>query len=352
MLDTASEDLQAANLLLMDSVAGVGYSYSQNEQDYNISDSQAQTDMEATLREWCQTYSYFANHSVFLHGRSYAGKYVPLLGQAILKGNQEGAKPSINLEGYLIGNGVTDSATDNINIFSLFSAWPLIPETLAANLTQFNCGTLTNPIDADTVKFTGSNTTQVSACTELTAQVHSHISYNVNSMKWNGDCFYGQQTFIEALAKQIAAQMAAEGIDNQVWYNQSWTNYKPGAGCNEDARATHMYFNRADVRQALHVQAVQEQAGLWLGLNPRVAAAYSYDIPSVLPQHQFLISKGLRALIYSGDLDWQVPWRGRGSQHWTSQLGASLGLLAAWRPWFRPDPRNYGSHVALCCTPL
>lgn len=35
---------------------------------------------------------------------------------------------------------------------------------------------------------------------------------------------------------QIAAQMAAEGIDNQVWYNQSWTNYKPGAGCNEDAR--------------------------------------------------------------------------------------------------------------------
>lgn len=72
VLDTASEDLQAANLLLMDSVAGVGYSYSQNEQDYNISDSQAQTDMEATLREWCQTYSYFANHSVFLHGDALA----------------------------------------------------------------------------------------------------------------------------------------------------------------------------------------------------------------------------------------------------------------------------------------
>lgn len=70
VLDTASEDLQAANLLLMDSVAGVGYSYSLNEQDYNTSDSQAQTDMEATLREWCHTYSYFANHSVFLHGEA------------------------------------------------------------------------------------------------------------------------------------------------------------------------------------------------------------------------------------------------------------------------------------------
>lgn len=50
------------------------------------------------------------------------------------------------MQGYLIGNGVTDSSTDNINIFSLFSSWPLIPHTLAANLTQYDCGTLSNPI--------------------------------------------------------------------------------------------------------------------------------------------------------------------------------------------------------------
>lgn len=35
---------------------------------------------------------------------------------------------------------------------------------------------------------------------------------------------------------QIAAQMAAEGVDNQALYSQSWTSYKPGAGCNEDER--------------------------------------------------------------------------------------------------------------------
>ena len=59
---------------------------------------------------------------------------------------------------------------------------------------------------------------------------------------------------------------------------------------------------------------------------------------------------GVRALVYSGDLDWQVPWSG--SQHWTSHLGAALGLLADWRAWFRPDPRNYGSQVALYFTPV
>ena len=52
----------------MDSVAGVGYSYSLNDSDYTTSDSQAQVDMEATLRTWFQMHPYFANHTVFLQG--------------------------------------------------------------------------------------------------------------------------------------------------------------------------------------------------------------------------------------------------------------------------------------------
>ena len=48
----------------------------------------------------------------------------------------------------------------------------------------------------------------VSACTELTEQVHAHISYNVNSLKWTGDCFYGLQTFLEALANQVGPMIS------------------------------------------------------------------------------------------------------------------------------------------------
>lgn len=64
--------LQQANLLLMDSVAGVGYSYSMDPNDYTTNDTQAQTDIEATLRSWFQLYPYFANHSVILEGASSA----------------------------------------------------------------------------------------------------------------------------------------------------------------------------------------------------------------------------------------------------------------------------------------
>ena len=68
----AGSAMQAANLLLMDSVAGVGYSYSLDSSDYNTSDSQAQTDTAATLREWFRMYPFFANHFVFLQGDAHA----------------------------------------------------------------------------------------------------------------------------------------------------------------------------------------------------------------------------------------------------------------------------------------
>jgi len=57
-------------------------------------------------------------------------------------------------------------------------------------------------------------------------------------------------------------------------------------------RAAHVYFNRADVREAFHVQPVQDEAGLWLDVNSQVSTVYNYDITSVIPSHQFLISQG------------------------------------------------------------
>jgi Serine carboxypeptidase len=55
-------------------------------------------------------------------------------------------------------------------------------------------------------------------------------------------------------------------------------------------------------------------------------------------------SPGVRVLAYSGDHDWQVPWTG--TQYWTSRLGAKLGLLADWQPWYAAaGAEYYGSQV-------
>lgn len=73
--------------------------------------------------------------------------------QAIVHAVMHLTKKFMNLvQGYLIGDGVTDSSTDNINIFTLFSSWPLIPQALAANLTEYECGTMSNPIGEPSAK--------------------------------------------------------------------------------------------------------------------------------------------------------------------------------------------------------
>ena len=34
-----------------------------------------------------------------------------------------------------------------------------------------------------------------------------------------------------------------------------------------------------------------------------------------------------------------------GSQLWTSELGAQLGVVADWRPWYMEEPASYGYQV-------
>lgn len=46
------------------------------------------------------------------------------------------------------------------------------------------------------------------------------------------------------------------------------------------------------VREAMHAAPIESEAGLFLTINPRVSTSYTYDILSVVPQHQYLIDRG------------------------------------------------------------
>ena len=43
----------------------------------------------------------------------------------------------------------------------------------------------------------------VNNCDDLLNTVNNLISYNVNSIRWTGDCFYALEAFIEALQAQV-----------------------------------------------------------------------------------------------------------------------------------------------------
>ncbi|KAK9923599.1 hypothetical protein M0R45_032008 [Rubus argutus] len=63
----------------------------------------------AAITRFVELYSYlvFKSRSIYITGKSYAGKYIPAIGYYILKRNAELSK-SVNLAGVAIGDGLTD----------------------------------------------------------------------------------------------------------------------------------------------------------------------------------------------------------------------------------------------------
>uniref|UniRef100_A0A453AUS7 Carboxypeptidase n=1 Tax=Aegilops tauschii subsp. strangulata TaxID=200361 RepID=A0A453AUS7_AEGTS len=86
----------AANVLFLESPAGVGYSYSNTTADYGRSgDNRTAEDAYLFLANWMERFPEYKGREFYITGESYAGHYVPQLAHAILRH----ASPAINLKG-------------------------------------------------------------------------------------------------------------------------------------------------------------------------------------------------------------------------------------------------------------
>ncbi|GIL64198.1 hypothetical protein Vafri_18178, partial [Volvox africanus] len=103
---------KVANMIFLDSPAGVGLSYSDSASDYVVTDTRTAADADRFLREWFRRFPQYRNNDFYISGESYAGIYVPNLVHQVLVGNEEGEEPHINIVGYLVGNGCTDERYD------------------------------------------------------------------------------------------------------------------------------------------------------------------------------------------------------------------------------------------------
>ncbi|PKI74609.1 hypothetical protein CRG98_004936 [Punica granatum] len=88
-----------ANLLFLDSPAGVGFSYSNTTSD------------------------------LYTAGDQRTGHYVPQLSQIIYERNKGIENPSINFKGFLVGNAVTDDYHDYVGTFEYWWTHGLISDT-------------------------------------------------------------------------------------------------------------------------------------------------------------------------------------------------------------------------------
>ncbi|KAJ8625102.1 hypothetical protein MRB53_033632 [Persea americana] len=93
-----------ANVLFLESPAGVGFSYSNTTSDYDSSgDKRSARDACTFLINRLQRFSQYKTRDFYITGESYGGHYVPQLAYTILYHNKKNAKQTvINLKGIAI----------------------------------------------------------------------------------------------------------------------------------------------------------------------------------------------------------------------------------------------------------
>ena len=105
-----------ANVLFLESPAGVGFSYSNTTSDYDRSgDKSTAKDAYVFLINWLERFPEYKTREFYITGESYAGHYVPQLAYTILVNNKF-SQQSINLKGIAVCSKTT--AANNAYVIS------------------------------------------------------------------------------------------------------------------------------------------------------------------------------------------------------------------------------------------
>ncbi|GFS94726.1 lysosomal protective protein [Nephila pilipes] len=122
-----------ANVLFLETPAGVGFSYADNE-DYATNDDATSYENYIALQHFFEKFPEFKKNDFYATGESYGGIYVPTLAVRILTGPAK-----INLKGFAIGNGYldVDMLSNSVVFFAYFHG--LIHPKLWRNLTRYCC---------------------------------------------------------------------------------------------------------------------------------------------------------------------------------------------------------------------
>ncbi|KAJ6322938.1 hypothetical protein OIU77_012715 [Salix suchowensis] len=119
-----------ANLLFLESPAGVGFSYSNTSSDlYTTGDQRTAEDAYTFLVNWFERFPQYKYRDFYIAGESYAGHYVPQLSQIVYQKNKGIKNPVINFKGFLVGNAVTDDYHDYVGTFEYWWTHGLISDS-------------------------------------------------------------------------------------------------------------------------------------------------------------------------------------------------------------------------------
>ncbi|XP_078170709.1 serine carboxypeptidase II-3-like [Carex rostrata] len=258
---------KVANVLFLESPAGVGFSYSNTTKDYSLNgDTKTAQDNVAFLVNWLERFPEYKGRDFYIAGESYAGHYVPQLAHGILAYNHKTkSQDSINFKGIMIGNAVINDDTDNSGMYDFFWTHALISDE-TINAIHKNCN----------FSLDSSGSTCSSALE------------NADSVFGNLDIY------------NIYAPLCKGSGTISPPKTPSIEDFDPCSDYYVDA-----YLNTPEVQEAMHANVTKLKQS-WSSCSD-VISNWVDSASTVLPILTELLSKGIRVWVYSGDVDGRVP---------------------------------------------
>ncbi|KAG0459598.1 hypothetical protein HPP92_022726 [Vanilla planifolia] len=291
-----------ANMLYLETPAGVGFSYSVDTSFYeSVDDRKTASDNLVFLLRWFSKFPEYKDRDLYIAGESYAGHYIPQLADLIVKFNQK--ERTFNLKGVALGNPVLEFATDFNSRAEYFWSHGLISDstynifTTACNYSRYVSEYYRGTLSA--------------ICSRVMSQVTRETSRFVDKYDVTLDVCISS---VLSQSKLLSPQQVREAVDV----------------CVEDETVT--YLNRKDVQEALHARL--HGLRTWTVCS----SVLEYDLLNLeIPTINtvgYLIKSGIPALVYSGDQDSVIPLTG--SRTLVHKLAHELGLntTVPYRVWF------------------
>ncbi|XP_030621513.1 lysosomal protective protein isoform X2 [Chanos chanos] len=304
-----------ANVLYLESPAGVGYSYSDDKQ-YATNDDQVADDNYRALQSFFLKFPNFTQNEFYIFGESYGGIYAPTLSLRVATG---GALKT-NFKGFAVGNGISSFALNDQSLVYFGYYHGLFGEDLWRDLNENCC-------DKGVCNFYN-NTAE--GCAIAVGQAFRIVyESGLNEYALYLDCAGGARS-------QGAYQRTMFHLYRN--YREHWKKVQSVGGAPSlgevppciNSTAQMNWLNRGDVRKALHIPDILPA---WDICSDEVGALYRTLYPTVKDVYEKLLALGLRALVYNGDTDMACNFLG--DQWFVEQLGQKA--TSPYQRWLFDD---------------
>ncbi|CAA2989226.1 serine carboxypeptidase-like 7 [Olea europaea subsp. europaea] len=296
---------KVANIIFIDAPVGTGFSYAKTSQGYSSSDNKSAKDIFTFLRKWLLNHPMFLKNRLYIGGESYGGKLVPMIAMEILRGDRERLHPQMSFQGYIIGNGLTDSNIDFNARIPYAHRMALISDEYFDS-AKINCDGKYYNHDPNNLECTNA-LQRIQECLSHINQLQI-LDPKCGNKAPKPDDFGWDQTFSN---DNSIDRLDLPSTDQECHIQ----NYS----------ASNAWANDQTVQEALHIR--KGTITRWRTCSDLIS--YNQNVESALEYHKVLIKKGYHVLVFNGDHDMAAPYMG--PLKWFRTL--NLTIDDNWRPW-------------------